>query len=165
VHAVVLRTPEKPTARRPHRDARSYAFGLRRVRLPVPSGITKWLCRQISRSCCPWNVRFSKELPADSPYAEREALAGKDARTLAREILGMTQEEFCRTFKGSPMKRAMLRGPKRNAAVVLGNVGTADDVEVLERAPTPSRSSASTPRGRWSGSAAARALARSDILP
>ena len=30
------------------------------------------------------------------------------------------------------MKRAKLRGLKLNAAVVLGNVGTADDVELLE---------------------------------
>ena len=30
--------------------------------------------------------------------------------------------------------RAKLRGLKRNAAVVLGNVGTADDVGVLTRA-------------------------------
>ena len=32
------------------------------------------------------------------------------------------------------MKRAKLRGLKRNAAVVLGNVGSADDVDVLTRA-------------------------------
>jgi epoxyqueuosine reductase len=32
------------------------------------------------------------------------------------------------------MKRAKLRGLKRNAAVVLGNVGTDDDVDVLTRA-------------------------------
>jgi epoxyqueuosine reductase len=32
------------------------------------------------------------------------------------------------------MKRAKLRGLKRNAAAVLGNVGTADDVDVLTRA-------------------------------
>ncbi|AHG89823.1 hypothetical protein J421_2286 [Gemmatirosa kalamazoonensis] len=83
---------------------------------------------------CPWNVRFSKELPNDSPYAPREALAGKDARQLARELLGMSQPEFSAAFKGSPMKRAKLRGLKRNAAVVLGNVGTADDVDVLTRA-------------------------------
>jgi epoxyqueuosine reductase len=32
------------------------------------------------------------------------------------------------------MKRAKLRGLKRNAAVVLGNVGTREDVDVLTRA-------------------------------
>jgi epoxyqueuosine reductase len=32
------------------------------------------------------------------------------------------------------MKRAKLPAMKRNAAVVLGNVGTAEDVAVLERA-------------------------------
>jgi HEAT repeat protein len=37
-------------------------------------------------------------------------------------------------FEGSPMKRAKLRGLQRNAAVVLGDVGTADDVDVLTRA-------------------------------
>ena len=57
-----------------------------------------------------------------------------DPRALAREILGMTQPAFSAVFKGSPMKRAKLRGLKRNAAVVLGNVGTADDVDVLTRA-------------------------------
>ncbi len=36
--------------------------------------------------------------------------------------------------KGSPMKRAKLRGLKRNAAVVLGNVGMAEDADVLTRA-------------------------------
>jgi epoxyqueuosine reductase len=46
----------------------------------------------------------------------------------------MSQEEFSAVFKGSPMKRAKLRGLKRNAAVVLRNVGTADDTDVLTRA-------------------------------
>ena len=46
----------------------------------------------------------------------------------------MTQAEFSAAFKGSPMKRAKLRGLKRNAAVALGNVGTADDAGVLTRA-------------------------------
>jgi epoxyqueuosine reductase len=32
------------------------------------------------------------------------------------------------------MKRAKLRGLKRNAAVVLGNVGTVEDVPVLRQA-------------------------------
>jgi epoxyqueuosine reductase len=67
-------------------------------------------------------------------FAPREVLAGKDARQLARDLLGMTQPEFSAAFKGSPMKRAKLRGLKRNAAVVLGNVGTSEDVDVLTRA-------------------------------
>ena len=45
----------------------------------------------------------------------------------------MSQEEFSAAFRKSPMKRAKLRGLKRNAAVVLGNVGTADDADVLAR--------------------------------
>jgi epoxyqueuosine reductase len=88
----------------------------------------------ICQEVCPWNVRFARALPDDSPYAAREALAGKDARMLARDVLGMSQPEFSAAFKGSPMKRAKLRGLKRNAAVVLGNVGTADDVDTLTRA-------------------------------
>jgi epoxyqueuosine reductase QueG len=59
----------------------------------------------------------------------------KDARTRARELLAMSQEEFSRAFRGSPMKRAKLRGLKRNAAVALGNAGgAAEGAEVLRRA-------------------------------
>jgi epoxyqueuosine reductase len=87
----------------------------------------------VCQDVCPWNVRFAQPL-GEPAYAPRPALAGKDARTLARELLGMTQPEFSAAFKGSPMKRAKLRGLKRNAAVVLGNVGTAEDVDVLTRA-------------------------------
>ena len=36
------------------------------------------------------------------------------------------------TFKGSPMKRAKLRGLKRNAAVVPGRAAMRDDVGFLE---------------------------------
>jgi len=87
----------------------------------------------VCQDVCPWSIRFSREL-GEPAFAPRDALAGKDARQLAREILGMSQAEFSAAFKGSPMKRAKLRGLKRNAAVVLGNVGAADDVDVLTRA-------------------------------
>jgi HEAT repeat protein len=79
-------------------------------------------------------VRFARELPDDSPYAAREASNGEDARQLARELLGMTQPEFSAAFEGSPMKRAKLRGLKRNAAIALGNVGNEEDIDVLARA-------------------------------
>jgi epoxyqueuosine reductase len=106
------------------------------VRAPVASEIAKWLYRHSSQDVCPWNVRFAKALPEGSPYAAREALDTKDARTLARDLLGMSQPEFSAAFKGSPMKRAKRRGLARNAAVALGNVGTADDISVLEAALT-----------------------------
>jgi len=87
----------------------------------------------VCQDVCPWNRSFAQEL-REPAFAACEAIAGKDARTLARDLLQMTQEEFSAAFRCSPMKRAKLRGLKRNAAVVLGNIGTADDVDVLTRA-------------------------------
>lgn len=75
----------------------------------------------ICQDVCPWNVRFARELPADSPFVARDAVAAKDARTLAHELLAMDDERFRAEFRRSPMKRAKLHGLKRNAAVVLAN--------------------------------------------
>lgn len=86
----------------------------------------------ICQNVCPWNVSFSKESAIDA-FASRPSL-DKDARTLARELLSMNNDEFRAAFKGSAMKRAKLRGLKRNAATVLGNIGTSDDIELLSRA-------------------------------
>ena len=94
-----------------------------RVRAPVRSGIAIRAYRHVSQTCCPWNVRISQEVK-EPAFAPREFIASKDARTLARDILQMTQEEFSAAFKGSPMKRAKLRGLKRTAAVVLHDVET-----------------------------------------
>jgi epoxyqueuosine reductase len=91
----------------------------------------------ICQDVCPWNEKFSRALPEGSPFAAREAIAGKDARTLAGELLAMTQEEFSERFRRSPMKRAKLSGLKRNAAGVLGNTGNPEIVDTLTRAPTP----------------------------
>jgi epoxyqueuosine reductase len=87
----------------------------------------------ICQDVCPFNVKFAQELK-EPAYAPRAAIGARDARQLARDLLAMTQEEFSGAFSKSPMKRAKLRGLKRNAAVVLGNVGTTDDVDVLTRA-------------------------------
>ena len=76
----------------------------------------------ICQEVCPWNEKFSQPLREDA-FRSRPALTGKDARTLARDILAMSDEDFRMAFKGSPMKRAKLRGLKRNAAVVLANIG------------------------------------------
>jgi epoxyqueuosine reductase len=74
----------------------------------------------VCQEVCPWNVRFARELKVPE-FAARSALAGRDARSLALELLAMSQSEFSAEFKGSAMKRAKLRGLQRNAAVVLGN--------------------------------------------
>jgi epoxyqueuosine reductase len=73
----------------------------------------------VCQEVCPWNEKFSA--PVREEAFRPRAAAAKDARTLAREILSMNDEDFRETFKGSPMKRAKPRGLKRNATVVLGN--------------------------------------------
>jgi epoxyqueuosine reductase len=87
----------------------------------------------ICQDVCPWNVKFSRDA-TEPGFAPRAAIADKDARALARDLLAMSQETFSVDFRNSPMKRAKLRGLKRNAAVVLGNVGSPEDVELLTRA-------------------------------
>ena len=82
----------------------------------------------------------------------------------------MTQPEFSAAFKGSLKKRAKLRGLKRNAAVVLGNVGSAEDVAALTAALSDDeplvRSHAAGALGRLPSPAAAGALrARLDAEP
>ena len=92
-----------------------------------------WVYRHISQSVCPWNLKFSSDL-SEPAFAAREVIAGKDALTFAREVLTMSQAEFSAAFKGSPMKRAKLRGLQRNAAVVLGNLGLVDGADTLTQA-------------------------------
>ncbi len=76
----------------------------------------------ICQSVCPWNVKFSQALAEDSPFTAREFIAGKDAVTLATDILALDQDAFSAAFRKSPMKRAKLRGLQRNAVVVLDNL-------------------------------------------
>ena len=70
---------------------------------------------------CPWNGKFLQELAEDSPFRAREFIAGKDAVTLAADILTLDQGAFSAVFRKSPMKRAKLVGLRRNAAVVQTN--------------------------------------------
>jgi epoxyqueuosine reductase len=115
----------------------------------------------ICQDVCPWNGKFAQAL-GEPAFAPREALGTRDARTLARELLTMSQAEFSAAFKGSPMKRAKLRGLKRNSAVVLGNVGSTDDVPALAAALADAeplvRGHAAWALGRLGSPAAAVAL-------
>ncbi len=97
--------------------------------LREPVGSLLYGC-DICQDVCPWNVSFSRDLTVEA-LAPRASLE-KDPRSLAREFLSMDDSGFRAAFKGSAMKRAKLRGLKRNAATVLGNVGTVDDLDLLE---------------------------------
>ncbi|MDQ2891031.1 MAG: tRNA epoxyqueuosine(34) reductase QueG [Gemmatimonadota bacterium] len=72
----------------------------------------------VCQDVCPWNVKFSRDA-TESAYTAREIFADKDARTLATEVVAMSQEQFSASFRKSPMKRAKLAGLQRNARVVL----------------------------------------------
>jgi epoxyqueuosine reductase len=50
------------------------------------------------------------------------------------ELLDITQDEFRRRFRHSPVKRAKWDGIRRNACVALGNIGDPAAIPVLTRA-------------------------------
>ena len=84
----------------------------------------------ICQDVCPWNHKFAVPL-TELRFAPRAVLDGMDARSLATRLLEMSVAEYTAEFKGSPMKRAKFTGLRRNAAVVLGNVGSSDDALAL----------------------------------
>ena len=51
-------------------------------------------------------MKFSQELAEDSPFRAREFIAGKEAVTLATDILALDQDAFSAAFRKSSMKRA-----------------------------------------------------------
>lgn len=67
-------------------------------------------------------MKFSQALAQDSPFKGRPFLDGKDAVTLAADILALDQDAFSAAFRKSPLKRAKLAGIRRNAEVALANV-------------------------------------------
>ncbi len=84
----------------------------------------------ICQDVCPWNHRFAQDATVEE-FAPRAIVASNDPVAIARDLLAMDDDHFRSAFKGSAMKRAKLRGLKRNATVALGNVGTSDDLELL----------------------------------
>ena len=82
----------------------------------------------ICQEVCPWN---SKATPSTEPgfYPREENIAPK-----LLPLMDMTQADFSRRFKNSPIKRAKRRGFLRNVAVALGNWGSRRAVPALKRA-------------------------------
>jgi epoxyqueuosine reductase len=88
----------------------------------------------VCNDVCPWNQRFSRT-PSFEEFAARDLFADvsdtEGTRALARELCMMGPEEYAAAFRGSAIKRAKLWMLQRNACVVLGNIGTEDDLPVL----------------------------------
>ena len=89
----------------------------------MDNGISIQFCRHTSQVVCPFNRKFARDLK-EPRFQPRAVIGEKNAKTLAVEILEMSEDEFRATSKGSAMKRAKVAGLRRNAAVVLGKRGT-----------------------------------------
>jgi epoxyqueuosine reductase len=76
---------------------------------------------------CPWN-RFA-QVSRETAFAAHEG-----TQMTLRDLLRLTEEEFRKVFRRSPVKRLKRRGLLRNVCVALGNTGTAEDIPALERA-------------------------------
>ncbi|HEX8372137.1 MAG TPA: tRNA epoxyqueuosine(34) reductase QueG [Chthoniobacterales bacterium] len=76
-------------------------------------------------TACPWN-RFAK-VSQEITFQATPATGGVELR----DYLTWNDDEFRQRFRGSPIKRIKRRGFLRNVCVVLGNIGTEDDLPVL----------------------------------
>lgn len=79
---------------------------------------------------CPWN-RFAQTTKEARFMAPAKAMNSGDD---LHELLEITAPEFKRRFARSPILRVKRRGLLRNVCVVLGNIGTVDDLPALRRA-------------------------------
>ena len=82
----------------------------------------------ICQEVCPWN---SKAVPTNEP-AFQPRNGSLTPKLLS--LIGMTQQEFSRRFKGSPIKRTKRRGFLRNVLVAIGNWGEPRAIPALKDA-------------------------------
>jgi epoxyqueuosine reductase len=76
---------------------------------------------------CPWN-RFARET-----RERRFHLPEKLASLSLRELASLTEADFRALFRNSPIKRIKRNRLIRNVCVALGNVGTLDDLDLLDQ--------------------------------
>eukprot|EP00727_Mastigamoeba_balamuthi_P007423 m51a1_g3300 hypothetical protein (393) ;mRNA; r:309155-310333 len=102
------------------------------LRGPIPRELRPLIANRIygcdsCQDACPWNAHAQ---PGDieEAFAPRGGL-GSPLPLL--ELMAMTQADFSRRFRSSPIKRAKRRGLLRNVAVALGNWGSPDAVPAL----------------------------------
>ena len=84
----------------------------------------------ICQDVCPWNNKTGNAPATSAPeFQAKDELVHPDLNWLAE----MSEEEFRRTFRGSPIKRAKYSGLKRNVAIAMGNSGHQDFRPSLEK--------------------------------
>jgi epoxyqueuosine reductase len=91
--------------------------------LRTGAGVHVFGC-DICQEVCPWN----RKAPGTTEAAFQPANAGLDWEQWA----SMTEEEFRRRFRATPLWRTRYRGLLRNVAVALGNSGRASHRGILE---------------------------------
>jgi len=79
---------------------------------------------------CPWN-RFAQATRESRFLAPGDGGVGNDQ---LHALLEISAPEFKKRFARSPILRVKRRGLLRNVCVVLGNIGTAEDLTALEKA-------------------------------
>jgi epoxyqueuosine reductase len=100
---------------------------------PVPEelrpGLGEWVfgC-DVCQEVCPWNRK--------TPPGQAAALAPRPDLDPVdpEELLGLTEEQFRKRFRGTALMRSKRRGLLRNAALVLGNRGDPAALPALRRA-------------------------------
>lgn len=81
----------------------------------------------ICQDVCPWNRKAPATNAAE--FQPRAGLVNPALEWLAE----MSAEEFNRTFRGSPVRRAKRAGVRRNAVIAMGNSGDKKFLPVLDR--------------------------------
>jgi len=78
----------------------------------------------ICQDVCPWNGGATKRSPKApaTKAAEFQPRAGL-VNPEIEQIAAMSREDFQKSFRGSPIKRAKYSGLRRNAAIAMGNSG------------------------------------------
>jgi epoxyqueuosine reductase len=97
----------------------------------IPRGLRKGIGRQvfgcdICQDVCPWNRHAPYSRTPE--FAARQPLVNPELDCLAK----LTAEEFRRTFRGTPVKRAKHGGLLRNVAIAMGNSGEPGFLPLLE---------------------------------
>jgi epoxyqueuosine reductase len=100
-----------------------------RERIPeeLRAGIGDWLfgC-DVCQEVCPWNRKAPQvDAPEFRPGADTDPVD-------LIELFGMTDEQFRRRFRRTPLWRSKRRGILRNAAIVLGNQRPPQAIDALE---------------------------------